>query len=84
MPVECDTSYLNSSVQTQHSAVDGFTREEVVPLYIWNNKNSSKDYKACIQQNGDQFGCIPLNDLKIYQGPAVLWKQSLLLFKHTS
>ena len=47
-----------------------------MPLYIWNNKNGSKDYKACIQQNGDQFGYIPLNDLKIYQGPEVTWKQT--------
>ena len=75
LPVECENSDLNFSVQTQYSSVDGFTREEVVPLYISNNKNFSKDYKACIQQNGDQFGHIPINNLKIYQGPEVLWKQ---------
>ena len=75
LPVECDNLDLSPAVQTQCPPVDGFTREEVVPLYIWNNKNASKDYKACVQQNGNQFGYITLNDLKTYQGPEVIWKQ---------
>ena len=74
LPVECGSPDSNS-VQTQCSSVDGFIREKVVPLYIWNNKHFSKDYKACVHQNGDQFGYIPLNDLKIYQGPEVLFKE---------
>ena len=74
-PVECDDLDLNPAVQTQLLGVDGFAREGVVPLYIWNHKNASKDFKACIQQNGDQFGYIALNDLKIYRGPEVTWKQ---------
>ena len=45
-------------------------------MYIWADRNSSKDYKACIQQNGDQFGYIPLNDLKLYHGPEVIWKET--------
>ena len=45
LPVECDNLDLSPAVQTQCSTVDGFTREEVVPLYIWNNKNAFKDYK---------------------------------------
>ena len=73
--VECEGLDHISAAQSQPLGVDGFAREEVVPLYIWNHKNASKDYKACIQQTGDQFGCIPLNDLKIYQGPEVTWKQ---------
>ena len=76
LPVECDTLDLSPAVQTQCSTIDGFTREEVVRMYIWNNKNASKHCKACIQQNGDQFGYIPLNDLKISQGPEVIWKQT--------
>ena len=75
LPVEGDTVDLKVSDQTHCPMADEFTREEVVPLYIWNNRNSSKDYKACMQQNGNQFGYIPLNDLKVYQGPDVLWKQ---------
>ena len=75
MPVECDILDLNVSMQTQYPTADEFCWKEEVPLYIWNNRNSSKDYKVCIQQNGDQFGHIPLNDLKIYWGPKVLWKQ---------
>ena len=56
IPVKCDTSDLDTSVQNQDATVGDFSREEVVPLYIWVNNNSSKDYTACIQQNGDQFG----------------------------
>ena len=76
LPVECDKLNSSLTVQTQASILDDFTKEEIVPLYIWNNKNASKDYKASIQQNGVQFGYIPLNDLKIYQGPEVIWKQT--------
>ena len=34
-PVECDTSDLDTSVQTQYTTVGNFSREEVVPLYVW-------------------------------------------------
>ena len=47
--------------------------EEVVPLYIWANKHKCKDYVACIQQNGDTFGYIPLSNLKLYKGPQITW-----------
>ena len=53
LPVECGSPDSNS-VQTQCSSVDGFIREKVVPLYV----HFSKDYKACVHQNGDQFGYI--------------------------
>ena len=55
-PVECDISVLDTSMQTECTNVNTFTREEVIPLCIWADRNSSKDYKACIQQNGDQLG----------------------------
>ena len=29
---------------------------------------------ACIAQNGGDFGYIPLNDLKIYNGPDIFWQ----------
>ena len=53
---------------------------QVVPLYIWADGNSSKYYKACIQLNGDQFGYIPLNDLKLYHGPEVTWQETPSIF----
>ena len=44
IPVECDTSDLDTSVQTQYATVGNLSREEVVPIDIWADKNSSKDY----------------------------------------
>ena len=50
-----------------------YVREEKIPLYVWNQKGSCKDYRACIAQNNDTFGYVPLTDLKIYTGPTVKW-----------
>ena len=72
-PVEQNMLDSNSSVQLENM-VDNFTCEITIPLYIWANRNTSQDYKACIQQNGLQFGYIPLNDLKLYHGQEVIWK----------
>ena len=46
-----------------------------IPLYVWQNKHLSKDHMACIAQNGGDFGYIPLNDLKVYQGPDIFWEK---------
>ena len=40
-----------------------------IPPSIWANRTQSKDYQACIHQNGSCFGFIPLTDLKTYKGP---------------
>ena len=45
-----------------------------VPDDVWENRFHSKDYNACIHQNGDNFGYIPLNDLHIYQELEIQWK----------
>ena len=50
-----------------------YVREEKIPLYVWNHKENSKDYKACIIQNNGIFGYVPFTDLKIYTGPPVKW-----------
>ena len=50
-----------------------YVREEKIPLYIWNHRNTSKDHKACLMQNNGIFGYVPLTDLKIYTGPPVTW-----------
>ena len=74
IPFEHDTPESVGSVKTQSATVDDCVKEEVVPPYIWANKHACKDYSACIQQNGDKFGYIPLTDLKLYQGPEVTWE----------
>ena len=51
-----------------------FAQTKNVPQDVWQNRLHSKDYVACVQQNGDNFGYIPLNDLHIYKGPAIQWK----------
>ena len=50
-----------------------YVREEKSPLYVWNHRDNSKDYKACITQSNGVFGYVPLTDLKIYTGPPVKW-----------
>ena len=49
--------------------------QEKIPLYVWKNKQFSTDHTACIAQNGGDFGYIPLQDLKIYEGPPVFWEK---------
>ena len=50
-----------------------YVREDKIPLYIWNHRDTSKDHKACVMQNNGIFGYVPLTDLKIYTGPPVKW-----------
>ena len=71
--VEHHTPDAVSLVQMHLPIVDNCVKEEVVPLYIWDNKHNCKDYVACIQQNGDTFGYILLSNLKLYQGPQITW-----------
>ena len=51
-----------------------FAQIKNVPDELWQNRFHSKDYTACVHQNGDNFGYIPLNDLHIYKGPEIQWK----------
>ena len=51
-----------------------FGQTKNVPEDVWQNHLHSKDYKACVYQNGDNFGYIPLNDLHVYKGPEIQWK----------
>ena len=46
-----------------------YVREEKIPLYVWNQKDNCKDYKACLSQNNDIFGYVPLTDLKYTYWP---------------
>ena len=46
--VEHHTPDAVSSIQTHLPIVDDCVKEEVVPLYIWDNKHNCKDYVACI------------------------------------
>ena len=50
-----------------------YVRKKKIPLYVWNQKGTCKDYNACIAQNKGTFGYVPLTDLKIYTGPPVKW-----------
>ena len=75
---------FNSSVHLEDTVVNNFSREETVPLDISANRDTSKDYKACIHQNGHQFGYIPLNDLKLCHGPELHVRIPLLFYKHTN
>ena len=50
-----------------------YIREEKIPLYVWNQKEYCKDYKACLSQSEEVFGYVPLTDLKVYTGPPAKW-----------
>ena len=44
-----------------------------IPEYIYSNKFSSQDYVKCVQQNGKDFGFLPLNNLMLYTGDDIIW-----------
>ena len=48
-------------------------RKRNIPEYIYSNKFSSQDYVKCVQQNGKDFGFLPLNDLMLYTGDNITW-----------
>ena len=60
---------LNSSVQLQDKVVDNFSCEGTVPLYIYGLIEILLKTIRPKQQNGHQFGYVPLNNLKLYHGP---------------
>ena len=74
--IEASTStFINkTSKHVQRLQDDQFlVHPEKIPLFVWQNKSSSKDHAACISQNGGDFGYIPLQDLTIYNGPQISW-----------
>ena len=48
-------------------------RKRNIPEYIYSNKFSSQDYVKYVQQNGKDFGFLPLNDLMLYTGDDIIW-----------
>ena len=65
-----------SADHMHHGQLDfhmAFPQTKNVPHEVWENRFHSKDYNACVHQNGDNFGYIPLNDLHIYKGPDIQW-----------
>ena len=71
--VTTDISADNMLHDQLHSHM-AFGQTKNVPEDVWQNRLYSKDYKACVHQNGDSFGYIPLNDLQVYKGPQIQWK----------
>ena len=74
--IEPSTStFLNKTSKHVHRLQDdqSLVHPEKIPLFVWQNKSSSKDHAACISQNGGDFGYIPLQDLTIYKGPKISW-----------
>ena len=56
---------------------DFHKRKRNTPDVIHLHKNNLVVYKNCIQQNGRNFGFLPLNDLMVYTG--VIWLMYLIL-----
>ena len=39
-----------------------------IPLSVWENRFQCVDYQCCTQQNGFEFGAVPLTPIKLYEG----------------
>ena len=48
-------------------------KQRNIPEHIYHSKFLSHDYVNCIQQNGKDFGFLPLNNLMVYTGDEVTW-----------
>ena len=48
-------------------------RKRNIPEAIRLNAFYSKDYRNCVQQNGRNFGFLPMNDLLVYSGEEIVW-----------
>ena len=48
----CDSTYSNTAI----------------PLNVWNNRFQCLDFQRCVQQNGFDFGAVPLTPIKLYEG----------------
>ena len=48
----CESTYSNTAI----------------PLNVWNNRFQCIDYQRCVQQNGFEFGAVPLTPIKLYEG----------------
>ena len=50
-------------------------RKRNIPGYIYQSKSLCQDYAKCVQQNGKDFGFLPLNNLMTYIGEEVTWQE---------
>ena len=50
-------------------------RKRNIPGYIYQDKFLSQDYVNCVQQNGKDFGFLPLNNLMVYTGDEIIWSK---------
>ena len=50
-------------------------RKRNIPDHIYQDKFLSSDYVNCVQQNGKDFGFLPLNNLMVYTGDDIVWSQ---------
>ena len=50
----------NQNYQEDNNTVQNI---DTIPLYVWQNRQYSTDYQACVHQNGNEFGYIPMNNL---------------------
>ena len=39
-----------------------------IPLPVWENRYQCVDFQRCTQQNGFEFGTVPLTPIKLYEG----------------
>ena len=50
-------------------------RKRNIPDYIYHGKFQAQDYVDCVQQNGKDFGFLPLNNLMVYTGDHITWSE---------
>ena len=61
---QLENNYLHST----------FDQKKSIPDHIWINRFRCANFQACIEQNGTDFGFIPMSPLEIYTGNPIYWE----------
>ena len=81
---DCPTCYDLACVEEQDNDIyvkfydtdnPPYKRKRHTPIFVYHSKFYSNDYVNCVQQNGMNYGFLPLNNLIVYTGKEVLWSK---------
>ena len=78
MPIGTEHSKASNYVQQScHETIQDLNSSgeltKSIPDHVLKDRHKYNDYRACIQQNGESFGFVPLTSLQLYNGDSVKW-----------
>ena len=78
MPIGMEHSKASNYVQQScHETIQDLNSSgeltKSIPDHVLKYRHKYSDYRACIQQNGESFGFVPLTPLQLYNGDSVKW-----------